>query len=123
MHWTTAKLIALERAEGFLAHGWTLPSQVAFAEQVKSLRREIPPSLLATYDQLKAGQKEPLVGVSQNKCGGCHSVLSPAALARLSKEYEISQCEQCGRLLYLTGGHDLTAHASSFPSKLRVRHE
>jgi hypothetical protein len=116
MHWTTAKLIALERAEGFLAPGWAIPSQVAFAEQAKALRREIPPPLVATYDQLKTEHKEPVVGVRHAKCDGCHSVLSPAALARLSAERAASHCEHCGRFIYLAAGHNLAPHLATHPT-------
>jgi len=120
MHWTTAKLIALERAEGCLAPGWAIPSQVAFAEQAKALRREIPPPLVATCAQLKTEHKEPVVGVRHAKCDGCHSVRSPAALAQLREELEAGRCEQCGRFIYLAGGHDLMAPANSLRSKTRI---
>ena len=120
MHWTTAKLIALDRAEGFLEHGWVLPAQAAFAEQAKALRHEIPPHLVAAYDRLKADHLDPVVGVFQGKCDGCHSGLSPARLAQLRAENEASHCEQCGRFLYLAGGHDLTAHGNPHRSRTGV---
>jgi hypothetical protein len=113
MHWTTAKLIALDRAEGFLAQGWAEHLQVAFAEPAKALRREIPPHIVAAYDQLKTTHKEPLVGVFQGKCGGCHAALSRTALARLSEDHEASHCEQCGRFIYLAAGHNLAPHLAT----------
>jgi hypothetical protein len=61
MHWTTAKLIALERAEKFLAHGWAAHSQVEFEQLAKALRCEIPPHLVVAYDQRKTTHKEPVV--------------------------------------------------------------
>jgi len=107
MHWTTAKLVALDQAERFLDHGWATHSQVEFELLAKALRGEIPPHLVTAYDRLKLEHKEPVVGVCHKKCDGCHASLSPTALARLSKEHEASNCEQCGRFIYLAVGHDL----------------
>ena len=117
MHWITAKLIALDRAEGFLAQGWARHSEVAFAGKARLLRQELPPHILATYDQLKMAHKEPVVGVFQETCGGCHAPLSKPAMARLNGEKEVIHCEHCGRFIYLAGGHDLAAHASAPESK------
>ena len=113
MHWITAKLIALDRVEGFLAEGWARHSEVAFAEKAKGLRQELPPHIVATYDQLKATHKERVVGVFQEKCGGCHALLSKPAMARLNDDKEVSHCEQCGRFIYLAGGHDLASSDQS----------
>jgi len=99
MHWTTSKLLALNQAERFLDQDWVAPSQ--FAELVKKMRHEIPPHLVTTYDQLKREHKEPMIGVCQEKCIGCNARLSPTALVRLSEEHEASNCEQCGRFIYL----------------------
>jgi hypothetical protein len=107
MHWTTAKLIKLEKAERYFTHAWSEHLRVEFGELVRALRSEIPPHLLSDYDQLKREHKEPVVGVCHKKCDGCHASLSPTALARLSKEHEASNCEQCGRFIYLAVGHDL----------------
>jgi predicted nucleic acid-binding Zn-ribbon protein len=107
MHWTTAKLIALEQAEKTLAHGRAGHSQFKFTQLTTALRSEIPPHLAFAYDQLKREHKEPVVGVSREKCEGCNAAPSPPALARLREEHEASQCEQCGRFIYLATGHDL----------------
>lgn len=134
MHWTTAKLIVLERAEAFLTYGWpkgsprvvwcvcqskrcatftTRGEQTAFAEQAKALRQEIPQHIVAVYDQIKAGHKEAVAGVFEEKCGGCHAPLSQTALKRLSEEREVSRCEHCGRSIYLAGGHNLAPSGHS----------
>ena len=113
MHHKTAKLIRLERAEAFLARGWPEGSQVAFAKQAEALRLEIPQYILAAYDQLKAEHKEAVVGVFQEKCGGCHLALSRSVLKRLSEETEVSRCEHCGRFIYLAAGHSLTLSENS----------
>jgi len=117
MHHTTAKLIALDRAEAFLAYGWPEGSQAIFATQAEALRREIPQHIVAAYAQLKAKHKEAVVGVFEEKCGGCHGPLSKTALARLNAETEVSCCEHCGRFIYLAGGHNLapSGHPHQLP--------
>lgn len=67
MHHTTAKLIALERAEGFLARGWPKASQTTVAAQAKALLHGIPPHSVAAYDQVKARHKEAVVGVFEER--------------------------------------------------------
>jgi hypothetical protein len=111
MHWTTAKLIVLDRVEDFLVSGQAQYTRVVFAHKARALRRELPAHIVAAYDEIKARHKEPVVGVFEGKCGGCQTALSAAALARLSKERELSQCDHCGRIVYLAGGHDLVARA------------
>jgi hypothetical protein len=113
MHWTTAKLIVLERAEAFLARGWPKGARATFDEQAKTLRQEIPQHIVAVYDQIKAEHKEAVVGVFEEKFGGCHASLSQTALKRLSEEREVSRCEHCGRFIYLAGGHNLAPSGQS----------
>ena|ERR1035437_4485931 len=134
MYHTTAKLIALDRAEALLASGWpkgsprvvwsvcqskrcatftTRGEQTVLARQAKALRQEIPPHIVAAYGQLKAEHKEAVVGVFEEKCGGCHAPRSKTALARLSAETEIGRCEHCGRFIYLAGGHSLASSGHS----------
>ena len=107
MHWTTAKLIKLEKAERYFTHAWSEHLRVEFGEVIRELRSEIPPHLISAYYQLKSENKEPVVGVSQEKCEGCNAVLSPTALTRLSDEHKASICEQCRRFIYQATGHDL----------------
>jgi predicted nucleic acid-binding Zn-ribbon protein len=113
MYHTTAKLIALERTEAFLARGWPKGSQTAFAEQAKTLRHEIPPHIVAVYGQIKAEHKEAVVGVFEEKCSGGHAPLSQTALKRMNAETEVSRCEHCGRFIYLAGGHNLAPSGQS----------
>ena len=103
----TAKLITLERAEAFSACDRPESSQAAFAKQAEALRREIPSHIVAAYDQLKANHKEAVVAVFEENCGGCRAPLSKTAMARLSVGTEANRCENCGRFIYLAGGHNL----------------
>jgi hypothetical protein len=116
MYHRIAKLIRLERTEAFLARGWPGGSQAAFSDQATALRQEIPPFILATYDQLKTEYQEAVVGVFEEKCGGCQSPLSKTALARLSAETEVSRCEHCGRFIYLVAGHSLASRSHAHQS-------
>ena len=70
MHWTTAKLIKLDKVERYLTHAWSEYQRVEFGNLVRALRTEIPPHLVAAYDQLKHEYKEPVVGTFLEKCDG-----------------------------------------------------
>lgn len=113
MHQITAKLITLERVEGFVKFGWPKGALPTLREQAQRLRRELPPEILSAYDRLKAEAKEAVVGVFEVKCGGCHASLAKAALSRLREETDVNQCEHCGRFIYLAAGHDLMPHHPS----------
>jgi hypothetical protein len=108
MHPATVKLITLEKIEDFLARGWPAGSHEAVTSQANALRRELQAHLVAAYDEVKAQHKEVVVGVFDEKCGGCRTPVSQIALKRLRLELEVSRCEHCGRFLYLAGGHPLS---------------
>lgn len=110
MHWTTAKFIALDRAEAMLAHDLPGASRLVFVEQAKALRHELPADLLAAYERARAEYKDPIVGVFQRVCGGCHWPLPAEILAALDEERECCFCPHCGRFIYRAGGHNLAAH-------------
>jgi|GEM_PF-2914147 len=110
MHWMTAKLIALNRAETLLAHDLLKLSQLAFAAQVKALREELPADLLAAYERVRTEHNDPIVGVFQRTCGGCHWPLTAGLLASLDEEKQSCFCPHCGRFIYRAGGQNLVAH-------------
>lgn len=112
MHHITAKLITLERIEDFMARGWPAGSHEAATSQAKVLRQELPPHIIAAYDEVKTRHKGVVVGVFDNKCGGCHRPLFRTALERLSAEKDVSRCEHCGRFIYLAGGNAVSHRRS-----------
>lgn len=112
MHPTTTKLITLERTEDFLARDWPAGSPEAATRQAKALRQELPPHIVVAYDEIKLRHKEAVVGVFDNKCGGCHRPLSRTALERLNAETEAGRCEHCGRFIYLAGSHSVSHRRS-----------
>jgi C4-type zinc ribbon protein len=113
MHHTTAKLITLERIEDFLARGLPAGSHQAATNQAKALRQELSSDIIAAYGEIKARHKEAVVGVFENRCGGCHRPLSRTSLERLSAEREVSRCEHCGRFIYLASDLKLKSHGHS----------
>jgi predicted nucleic acid-binding Zn-ribbon protein len=67
----------------------------------KELAAAIDDSLLSLYDRLmkaKAGQA--VVAVTQGQCAGCHMRLIPSTLIKVQAAQEITQCENCGRILF-----------------------
>ncbi|MBE0544550.1 MAG: hypothetical protein IH623_24695 [Verrucomicrobia bacterium] len=113
MHPTTDKLITLERIEDFMTRGWRAGSHEAVSNQANALRQELPPHTFVAYNEVKARHKEVVVGVFNDKCGGCHRPLSRTTLERLSAEREVSRCEHCGRFIYLAGGHNCAPSGQS----------
>lgn len=68
----------------------------------EEVQASIPPSLLATYERMRAkGQGRVVVEVHNGICGGCNVALSPIHMGALRKGGQGVFCEHCGRLLCL----------------------
>lgn len=70
-------------------------------ETRKEITAHCDTSTLALYEKLlkvKAGTA--IAEIQHGLCGGCHMKLVPSTLVRASGGVEITQCENCGRILY-----------------------
>ncbi|MGJ8723412.1 MAG: zinc ribbon domain-containing protein [Roseibacillus sp.] len=58
--------------------------------------------LLETYDRLrKARGTKVVVSLSESgQCAGCHVKVTPATLIKVNADKEVTQCENCGRILF-----------------------
>ena len=56
-------------------------------------------SLYSRLMQSKGG--DAVVSAEKGQCHGCHMKVVPATMIKLQAEKEVTQCENCGRLLYL----------------------
>lgn len=66
------------------------------------LAEAVDASLVNLYERLGKTKKGQVVSdIQDGKCGGCHVKLVPATLIKAQSENEITQCETCGRILYL----------------------
>jgi len=66
------------------------------------LAEKIEPDLLSLYERLmKSKGGDAIVSAGSGQCGGCHMKLVPATMINVQAEKEVTQCENCGRILYL----------------------
>jgi len=62
----------------------------------------IDPDKLSLYDRLMTSKGgNALVSAETGQCAGCHMKLIPSTMIRVRAEKEITQCENCGRILYI----------------------
>lgn len=68
------------------------------------LIKPIDPTTLGLYDRLMKNKNgTAVVMVSGGNCGGCHMRLISGTLQQLRENKLLTQCEQCGRILYQEG--------------------
>ena len=71
------------------------------AERAK-LAAAVDEELLSLYERLmKSKGRDALVSAENGQCHGCHMKVVPATMIKLQAEKEITQCENCGRILHL----------------------
>lgn len=64
----------------------------------------IEPSALSLYDRLMKNKGDSAVVLMENGiCQGCHVKVVLGTLQSLKADENITQCEQCGRILYQEG--------------------
>ncbi|SHK08160.1 hypothetical protein SAMN02745181_3211 [Rubritalea squalenifaciens DSM 18772] len=74
----------------------------ALAER-ETLVEPIDENLLALYDRLRNSKgTDPVAPLKGSQCGGCHMKVTSSTAASVQAEKAISQCENCGRILYAT---------------------
>lgn len=66
-----------------------------------SLAASIDPEVLPLYDRLmKTKNGTAVVQAIHGMCSGCHMKLVPTTLVKVLAATELTQCENCGRMLY-----------------------
>jgi predicted nucleic acid-binding Zn-ribbon protein len=63
----------------------------------------IDASLLTRYFKLKDGKSTAVAVIDNDRCGGCNMMLAAVVLQSIRDKDHMIECENCGRLLYLTG--------------------
>lgn len=67
----------------------------------KSLSSSIEPEVMPLYDRLmKSKNGTAVVQVVNGMCSGCHMKLVPTTIVKVMAAIELTQCENCGRMLY-----------------------
>lgn len=69
--------------------------------EADGLAAAVDPTMLEEYKRVKRNHAVPVAEVVGNKCSGCNMELPAVALRKL-KEQEMVECDNCGRLLYVT---------------------
>jgi hypothetical protein len=84
------------------AKGKALQAQLADLEAERAiLAQEIDEDLLDQYNRLFASKGgDAVVGLEHEVCMGCHMKLTTQTAVRVKGAREITQCEQCARILY-----------------------
>ena len=91
-----------------LQHNWTglnTDTQKQKEEVIterKSLSTGIDEDLVSLYDRLmKSKGGDAVVSSGSGQCGGCHMKLIPSTMISVQAAKEVTQCENCGRILYM----------------------
>jgi predicted nucleic acid-binding Zn-ribbon protein len=66
-----------------------------------ALAKNVDPQLLEAYRQVRRNHALAVVEVVGNKCSGCNMEL-PAVADRRLREQELVECDNCGRILYIS---------------------
>lgn len=68
----------------------------------KSLSTDIDEDLVTLYDRLMTSKGgDAVVSCSTGQCAGCHMKLIPSTMISVQAAKEVTQCENCGRILYM----------------------
>ncbi len=96
-----------EQMKEWRAEQAALDAEIAEAnKRVKSLRAELEPRLLKTFEQIRhkragvAVARVDMVGPQTAACSACHVRLRPQLLSDLRLSKETVFCESCKRILY-----------------------
>lgn len=66
-----------------------------------ALAKDVDPKLMEAYRHVRRNHSLAVVEVVGNKCSGCNMEL-PAVADRRLREQELVECDNCGRILYLS---------------------
>ena len=71
------------------------------AERAK-LAADVDEDMLSLYERLMASKGgDAIVSAENSQCHGCHMKVVPSTMIKVQAEKQMTQCENCGRILYL----------------------
>jgi predicted nucleic acid-binding Zn-ribbon protein len=69
----------------------------------KQLSANIDEDTLSLYERLmKSKGSDAVVSAGTGQCGGCHMKLIPSTMMSVQAGKDLTQCENCGRILYIS---------------------
>jgi len=72
------------------------------AEKTAALRAQIPPSLLQSYDRMRARGRKAVAPLRNQVCTGCHMQVPRGVFINILTNDAVRACDHCGRFLYVT---------------------
>ncbi len=72
-------------------------------KEIEETREGIEPVFLSTYDRVSKIVSRPpyMAPIEDQKCTGCHLRVSNDVVSSVLVEQKITQCDQCGRIVYV----------------------
>ncbi len=72
-------------------------------DEISKARGEVEPSIISSYDRTKTVITKPpyVTPVVDQKCSGCNLRVSNDVVSSILVERKITQCDQCGRIVYI----------------------
>ncbi|MFT5466282.1 MAG: putative nucleic acid-binding Zn-ribbon protein [Verrucomicrobiales bacterium] len=75
--------------------------------QITELRAEreaqtgkMDPVVLSTYERLSKKKNDPVASLESGQCKGCHMKVTSGTIQKTKAEKEVTNCDNCGRILY-----------------------
>lgn len=76
------------------------------AEQARAkadeLAKKVDPKLIDQYKKAKRSHSMPVAQALDNRCSGCNVEMPAVLVRKLKEDDEIVECENCGRMLFLS---------------------
>ena len=71
--------------------------------QIVETREEVEPDFLSVYDRVSKIVSRPpyMAPLEDQKCSGCHLRVSNDVVSSVLVEKKLTQCDQCGRIVYI----------------------
>ncbi len=75
----------------------------SLTEQISETREEVEPDFLTIYDRVSKIVSRPpyMAPLEDQKCSGCHLRVSNDVVSSVLVEKKLTQCDQCGRIVYI----------------------
>ena len=97
----TRSLVEQDIASIHLRHEMVKSDQAEVTTERACLVQNVPQEMLPLYNRLmKAKDGLAIVPLRDGKCEGCHMKLITSTTIKVQGGKEITQCEECGRILY-----------------------
>lgn len=69
---------------------------------IKDVSSKVEEELYEKYKNIKSNKGYALAKVTKDECSGCHVIVPTYLLDKVKNKVEITQCENCGRILYFS---------------------